>query len=104
MAHAWTNRVGRRCPATRSSGAKLEGLTGLRALLLEEPEQFPRTVTEKLLAYALGRRLEYYDQPGCSDDRSRRRGTHYRWSSLIAGNREEPAVPDARNSREETTK
>ena len=49
--------------ATTLSGAKLEGLTGLRALLLDEPEQFPRTVTEKLLAYALGRRLEYYDRP-----------------------------------------
>jgi len=38
-------------------GDKVEGLSGLRALLLAEPEQFPRTVTEKLLAYALGRRL-----------------------------------------------
>src|SRR5205085_11056549 len=45
------------------SGAKLEGLSGLRALLIDQPEQFPRTVTEKLLAYALGRRLEYYDHP-----------------------------------------
>src|SRR5207249_310060 len=44
-------------------GAKVEGLSGLRALLLEQPEQFPCTVTEKLLAYALGRRLEYYDRP-----------------------------------------
>ena len=44
-------------------GATIEGLTGLRALLLDDPEQFPRTVTEKLLAYALGRRLEYYDRP-----------------------------------------
>ena len=33
------------------------------ALLLEQPDQFPRTVTEKLMAYALGRRIEYYDQP-----------------------------------------
>ena len=46
-----------------ASGAKVEGLAGLRALLLENPEQFPRTVTEKLLAYALGRKLEYYDYP-----------------------------------------
>ena len=45
------------------SGAKIDGLAGLRALLLAQPEQFPRTVTEKLLSYALGRRLEYYDQP-----------------------------------------
>ena len=54
------------------SGAKVEGLSGLRALLLEQPEQFPRTVTEKLLAYALGRRLEYYDRPAVRTDRPRR--------------------------------
>ena len=41
----------------------MDGLAGLRALLLDQPEQFPRTVTEKLMAYALGRRLEYYDRP-----------------------------------------
>src|SRR5438093_13233773 len=43
-----------------AGGASFSGLTGLRALLLADPEQFPRTVTEKLLSFALGRRLEYY--------------------------------------------
>jgi hypothetical protein len=70
---------------TTVSGAKIDGLSGLRAHLLEQPDQFPRTLTEKLLAYALGRRLEYYDRPmvrkivrdAATDD--------YRWSSLILG-------------------
>ena len=35
---------------TTASGATVEGLAGLRALLPERPEQFPRTLTEKLLA------------------------------------------------------
>src|SRR5262249_38710600 len=48
---------------TTTSGKKIDGLGGLRAALLDEPEQFPRTLTEKLLAYALGRRIEYYDRP-----------------------------------------
>ena len=48
---------------TTVGGAPIDGLSGLRALLLKNPEQFPATVTEKLLAYALGRRLEYYDRP-----------------------------------------
>ena len=48
---------------TTMSGTQIEGLRGLRALLLERRDQFPRTVTEKLLAYALGRRVEYYDRP-----------------------------------------
>jgi mono/diheme cytochrome c family protein len=76
---------------TTLSGAKVEGLAGLRALLLDEPEQFPRTVTEKLLAYALGRRLEYYDRPTVRKI-VRDAATHdYRWSALILGIVESPA-------------
>jgi hypothetical protein len=66
-------------------GAKVHGLSGLRALLIAEPEQFPRTVTEKLLAYALGRRLEYYDRPAVRAIVRDASASNYRWSALIAG-------------------
>jgi mono/diheme cytochrome c family protein len=66
------------------SGAKVEGLAGLRTFLLAEPEQFPRTVTEKLLAYALGRRLEYYDRPAVRAIVRDAAASDYRWSALIA--------------------
>jgi mono/diheme cytochrome c family protein len=71
--------------ASTLSGAKLEGLAGLRAFLLAEPEQFPRTVTEKLMAYALGRRLEYYDRPAVRAIVRDAAASNYRWSALIAG-------------------
>jgi hypothetical protein len=67
------------------TGATFEGLAGLRALLLEQPEQFPRTVTEKLLSYALGRRLDYYDRPTVRKIVRDAAATDYRWSSLILG-------------------
>jgi mono/diheme cytochrome c family protein len=67
------------------SGKKIEGLNGLRSLLLEEPEQFPRTLTEKLMAYALGRRLEYYDEPAVRKIVRDAAAQNYRWSALIAG-------------------
>jgi mono/diheme cytochrome c family protein len=70
---------------TTVSGATVEGLSGLRALLLERPDQFPRTVTEKLLAYALGRRLEYYDHPTVRKIVRDAAAQNYRWSSLILG-------------------
>ena len=35
----------------------------LRAALLQAPDGFVKTVAEKLLIYALGRGVEYYDQP-----------------------------------------
>ena len=71
--------------ATTASGVTVEGLAGLRALLLENPEQFPRTVTEKLLAYALGRRIEYYDRPTVRTIVRDAAADGYRWSSLIVG-------------------
>jgi hypothetical protein len=70
---------------TTLSGARVDGLTGLRALLLERPEQFPRTVTEKLMAYALGRRLEYYDQPSVRAIVRDAAADNYRWSSIVRG-------------------
>jgi hypothetical protein len=44
-------------------GSSLSGPIGLRAALLKKKETVLRTFTENLLAYALGRRLEYYDMP-----------------------------------------
>jgi mono/diheme cytochrome c family protein len=73
-----------------ASGAKVEGLAGLRALLLEQPDQFPRTVTEKLLAYALGRRLEYGDRPAVRKIVRDAAAHDYRWSSLVLGIVESP--------------
>jgi hypothetical protein len=70
---------------TMVNGATVEGLSGLRALLLEQPGQFPGTVTEKLLAYALGRRLDYYDRPTVRRIVRDAAGDDYRWSSLIMG-------------------
>ena len=77
--------------ATMPNGRTVAGMAGLRALLLERPEQFAGTVTEKLLSYALGRGLEHTDKPtvravvrGAADD-------DYRWSALIAGIVKSPA-------------
>ena len=76
---------------TTAGGTKIDGLSGLRAALLQDPEQFPRTVTEKLMAYALGRRLEYYDQPAVRKIVHDAAAKQYRWSSLIVGIVESPA-------------
>jgi hypothetical protein len=73
-----------------ASGTKIDGLTGLRALLLDQPEQFPRTVTDKLMAYALGRRLDYYDQPAVRKIVRDAAANNYRWSSIILGIVESP--------------
>jgi mono/diheme cytochrome c family protein len=70
---------------TTASGRRIEGLRGLRAALLDEPEQFPRTLTEKLMGYALGRRIEYYDRPAVRKIVRDAAAQNYRWSALITG-------------------
>ncbi len=70
---------------TTASGEKINGLAGLRSALLEDPNAFPLTVTEKLMAYALGRRLEYYDEPAVRKIVRDAAGRDYRWSSLVLG-------------------
>jgi mono/diheme cytochrome c family protein len=76
---------------TTAAGQKIDGLAGLRSLLLAQPDQFPRTVTEKLMAYALGRRLEYYDEPTIRKIVHDAASKQYRWSSLIQGIVDSPA-------------
>ena len=67
------------------NGQAIEGLSGLRAALLEQPDQFPSTLTEKLMAYALGRRLEYYDRPAVRQIVHGAAAGDYRWSALVMG-------------------
>jgi uncharacterized protein DUF1592/uncharacterized protein DUF1588/uncharacterized protein DUF1585/uncharacterized protein DUF1595 len=72
-------------------GAEVDGLVGLRALLLSDPEQFPRTVTEKLMAFALGRMLQYYDQPSVRQIVRDAAADDYRWSAIVLGIVKSPA-------------
>ena len=77
--------------ATLVSGTTVNGLSGLRKLLLEQPGQFPATLTAKLMAYALGRRLEYYDRPAVRQIVRDAAANDYRWSSLVMGIVKSPA-------------
>ncbi len=67
------------------NGKKIDGLVGLRAVLLDDPQQFPRTVTEKLMAYGLGRKLEYYDLPAVRKVVRDAAAQDYRWSAIVLG-------------------
>ena len=71
--------------ATMPSGAAFEGPAGLRRVLLSRGEDFAATVTEKLLAYALGRGLEYTDRPAVRRILRAAAADDYRWSSIVLG-------------------
>jgi mono/diheme cytochrome c family protein len=67
------------------NGVPIDGVVELRAQLMDRPELFARNVTERLMTYAVNRRLEYLDMPqvraivrGAAKD-------NYKLSSLILG-------------------
>ena len=68
-----------------ADGTPVNGPIALRQALLKHPEQFVRTMTEKLLTYGLGRGLEYYDMPIVRAIARDAAKENYRVSSLIAG-------------------
>ena len=72
------------------TGDVFEGLAGLRALLVNDPEPLVRTVTGKLLAYALGRGIEHYDYPTIRRIARDAAGDGYRWSAIVLGIVESP--------------
>ena len=71
--------------AVLPNGTTFEGPAGLRASLASQPEQFATTVTERLLAFAVGRGLEYYDRPAVRQIVRAAASNDYRWSSIILG-------------------
>ena len=68
-----------------AGGAPFRGPRGLRDALLQQPDLFVSTVTEKLLTYALGRGLEAYDAPAVRKIVRDAGGQDYRFSSLVLG-------------------
>jgi len=66
-------------------GAKFQGPGGLREVLVTKREEFISTVTERLLTYALGRGVEYYDAPAIRRIVREAAPGGYRWSSLFLG-------------------
>jgi hypothetical protein len=68
-----------------SDGTRIDGLAGLKQALLAKPEQFASAVTEKLLMYALGRNLQYYDVPAVRRIVRDSAPGHYTFSALVSG-------------------
>ncbi len=70
---------------TLFNGAHLDGVAGLRQALVRQPEVFIGVMTEKMLTYALGRGIEYYDMPAVRKVVQDSRNKDYRFSSIVLG-------------------
>jgi hypothetical protein len=83
-----------------AGGRKVSSPADLRQALSEEPEQFVQTVTQNLLTYALGRRVEYYDMPTVRAIVRESVRDNYSFDSIVIGIAKSPAfrmrsVPEA---------
>ena len=71
--------------AVMIDGTHIDGVVGLREMLLRYKEQFVRVVAEKLLTYALGRGVEYQDMPLVRSIVHEAAHRNYRFSSFVLG-------------------
>ena len=71
---------------TLTSGIVLHGPSDLRRFLAQQrPDQFPLTVTKRLMMYALNRELEYYDMPEVRQIVRTSAASHYTFASILIG-------------------
>ena len=69
--------------AVLPDGTAFDGITDLKQILKDRKQQFVRCLTEKMLTYALGRGLEYYDRPTIDRIVAQLEVEGYRSSALI---------------------
>ncbi|MBV9399457.1 MAG: DUF1592 domain-containing protein [Bryobacterales bacterium] len=70
---------------TLFNGAKVDGAVALRQMLSSRPETFVGVMTEKMMTYALGRGVEYYDMPAVRRVVRDASVQNFRFSSLVLG-------------------
>jgi len=66
-------------------GTIMKGPADLRKALVRYSDLFIETVTEKLMTYALGRELEYFDMPTVRSIIRNAEASEYRFSDLVRG-------------------
>ena len=66
-------------------GSTFNGVAELRSALTRQPDRFVHTVTERLMTYALGRGVEFYDMPAVRRILADAAPAGYRMQAIILG-------------------
>jgi catechol 2,3-dioxygenase-like lactoylglutathione lyase family enzyme len=73
-------------PSTElADGSRVAGPSALRETIVSKPAVFVGTMTEKMLTYAVGRGLEYYDMPAVRSIVRDAGRSDYRFTSIVLG-------------------
>jgi hypothetical protein len=70
---------------TLFNGTEFNGLSELQKAILDRPELFVGTLTEKMLTFATGRGVAYYDAPAVRKIVRDASAENYRFSSIVMG-------------------
>jgi mono/diheme cytochrome c family protein len=68
-----------------ADGTTVDGVEGVRRLVLRDPALFIEAMTGKLLMYALGRNIQHYDQPAIRVIARESSRQNYTFASLVQG-------------------
>ncbi len=68
-----------------SDGTEVNGVAGVKAMLLRDPERFVDAVTEKLLMYSVGRNVQYFDRPAIRKIVRDSAASDYKFANLVLG-------------------
>src|SRR4029077_10040123 len=69
--------------ASFPDGTTFDGIGGLRTLLVSHKDEFVQTLSGKLLAYAVGRGLDYHDVPAIRRSVRETAPSDYTWSAVV---------------------
>ena len=71
--------------STFPDGTPIDGVAGLRAFIVKHQDSYVQTFVAKMLTYALGRHLDYRDQPVVRAIARDAGASGHRWSAIIRG-------------------
>ena len=76
-------------------GSSFKGAAELKTMLTQKKDLFSRCLTKKMMTYAMGRGVEYYDQRAVDKIVSALDHNDYKFSTLVIGDRQERSLPHA---------
>ena len=68
-----------------ADGTVVDGLAGVKQLLLNDPQRFVGAMTQKLLMYGIGRNVQYFDAPAVRKIVRDAAANDYKFESLVLG-------------------
>jgi uncharacterized protein DUF1592/uncharacterized protein DUF1588/uncharacterized protein DUF1595/uncharacterized protein DUF1585 len=71
--------------STLPDGTVVDGVKGVRNLVLADPERFAGAIAEKLLMYASGRNVQYFDRPAIRKIVRDAAANNYKFADLVLG-------------------